>query len=99
MAFPLLVRDDGSRGAVPRRLVRVAVPAGNDRQGLVDPAPIAWPGPLIDRGADQRVPELHPRIKRHYALRNRGIGSLGSQVKQCGCPPQRCRIIADSTVT
>jgi hypothetical protein len=89
-----LVRDDGSRGAVPRRLVRVAVPASNGRQGVVDPAPIARPGTLIDRGADQRVPERHPRIKRHDVLRYRGIGGIGCQAKQRCCPPQRRGIIA-----
>ncbi len=44
----VLVGDDAGRRAVPRRLVQVPVEPGDDRQCVVDPAPVAGPGPLID---------------------------------------------------
>jgi hypothetical protein len=83
----ILIRDDGGRGAVPRRLVRVPVLPGDAGQRAMDLAPITGGGPFIDRGADQRVPERHPRLNRDDVLRYRGIGVAGSQAKQGGGPP------------
>ena len=90
----ILVGQHAGRGAVPRCLVRVAALPGDARQGLVHPATVARPCPLVDRGTDERVPERHSRVNRHDVLSHGRIGGVRLQAQQRGRPPERGGVIA-----
>lgn len=88
------VRDDRGRGVMPCRLIRVPVLAGDTGQGVMNGTPVTWPGTVVDRGADEGMPEGHPRLHRDDVLRYGRLGVLWSEAEPGSGPPQGGRIIA-----